>query len=29
MGLEVIPKMNFSTCHDSWLKNYQRMVSTK
>lgn len=29
MGLEVIPKMNFSTCHDSWLKTYQRMVSTK
>ena len=29
MGLEVIPKMNFSTCHDSWLKDYQRMVSTK
>ncbi len=28
MGLEVIPKMNFSTCHDSWLKDYQRMVST-
>ena len=29
MGLECIPKMNFSTCHDSWLKTYQRMVSTK
>ena len=29
MGLEVIPKMNFSTCHDSWLKDYQRMVSTQ
>ena len=29
MGLEPIPKMNFSTCHDSWLKIYQRMVSTK
>ena len=29
MGLEVIPKMNFSTCHDSWLKDYQRMVSTE
>ena len=28
MGLEVIPKMNFSTCHDSWLKDYQRRVST-
>lgn len=29
MGFEVIPKLNFSTCHDSWLKEYQRMVSTK
>ena len=29
MGLEPIPKMNFSACHDSWLKTYQRMVSTK
>ena len=29
MGLEPIPKMNFSACHDSWLKIYQRMVSTK
>ncbi|MBP5320279.1 MAG: Tat pathway signal protein [Kiritimatiellae bacterium] len=28
MGLEPIPKLNFSTCHDSWLKDYQRMVST-
>ena len=28
MGFEVIPKMNFSTCHDTWLKDYQRMVST-
>ena len=29
MGFEVIPKMNFSACHDTWLKNYHRMVSTQ
>jgi len=29
MGLEPIPKMNFSTCHDAWLGDYGRMVSTK
>ena len=29
MGLEPIPKMNFSTCHDSWLKDYHRMVSSR
>ena len=29
MGLEPIPKLNFSTCHDAWLKDYGRMVSTK
>ena len=28
MGLEPIPKMNFSTSHDTWLKEYSRMVST-
>jgi len=28
MGLEPIPKMNFSTCHDHWLGPYSRMVST-
>ena len=28
MGLEPIPKMNFSTSHDTWLKDYARMVST-
>ena len=28
MGLEPIPKLNFSTCHDTWLKEYHRMVST-
>jgi hypothetical protein len=29
MGLEPIPKLNFSTAHDAWLGEYQRMVSTK
>jgi len=29
MGFEVIPKLNFSACHDSWLKEYHRMVSTE
>ena len=28
IGLEPIPKLNFSTCHDTWLKIYHRMVST-
>jgi hypothetical protein len=28
MGLEPIPKLNFSTCHDRWLGPYARMVST-
>lgn len=28
MGFEVIPKLNFSASHDSWLKEYGRMVST-
>ena len=28
LGLEPIPKMNFSTCHDFWLGEYSRMVST-
>ena len=28
MGLEPIPKLNFSTTHDAWLKEYGRMVST-
>lgn len=27
-GLEPIPKLNFSTCHDTWLGPYARMVST-
>jgi len=29
MGLEPIPKLNFSTGHDAWLKDYGRMVSSK
>lgn len=29
IGLEPIPKLNFSTCHDSWLGVYSRMVSTE
>lgn len=28
MGLEPIPKLNFSAGHDIWLKEYSRMVST-
>lgn len=28
LGLEPIPKLNFSTGHDTWLKIYRRMVST-
>jgi len=28
MGLEPIPKLNFSTCHDTWLGPYARCVST-
>ena len=28
MGLEAIPKLNFSTSHNGWLKQYRRMVST-
>ena len=28
MGFDVIPKLNFSTCHDAWMKQYSRMVST-
>ena len=29
MGLEPIPKMNFSSAHDVWLKQYERMLSTE
>lgn len=28
LGLEPIPKLNFSAAHDAWLKDYSRMVST-
>jgi len=28
LGLEPIPKLNYSTCHDAWLGPYARMVST-
>ena len=28
MGFEPIPKLNLSTSHDIWLKDYHRMVST-
>jgi len=28
LGMTPIPKLNFSTCHDTWLKEYGRMVST-
>ena len=29
MGLEPIPKLNFSAGHDTWMGEYSRMVSTK
>jgi len=28
LGITPIPKMNFSSCHDAWLKEYGRMVGT-
>ena len=28
LGLEVVPKLNFSTTHNGWLKQYRRMLST-
>jgi len=28
MGIEVIPKMNFSTTHNGWMKDYRHMVSS-
>ena len=28
MGIEAIPKLNFSTTHNGWLKQYRRMLST-
>ncbi len=29
LGMEPIPKLNFSTSHDAWLGEYHRMISTK
>ena len=29
MGIEPIPKLNFSACHDTWLGEYSRMLSTQ
>lgn len=29
LGLEVIPKLNFSTTHNGWLKDYRHMVSSE
>ncbi len=28
LGITPIPKLNFSTCHDAWLKEYGNMIST-
>ncbi len=28
LGMIPVPKLNFSACHDTWLKQYSRMVST-
>ena len=28
MGIEAIPKLNFSSCHDAWLGEYHRQLST-
>ncbi len=28
LGIEPIPKLNFSACHDTWLHEYRRMLST-
>ena len=28
MGFDVVPKLNFSCCHDAWLKEYRKEVST-
>ena len=29
LGIEAIPKLNFSTAHDAWLGEYGRMVTTR
>ena len=28
MGIELLPKLNFSACHDQWMGEYGRMLST-
>ena len=28
LGFELVPKLNFSACHDVWMKDYALMVST-
>ena len=28
LGIEAIPKLNFSATHDGWLMEYERMMST-
>ena len=29
MGLEPVPKLNFSACHDTWLREYNRMPASR
>lgn len=29
MGVEVVPKLNFSTTHNGWMKDYRHMVSSE
>ena len=29
LGMKPVPKLNFSACHDVWLKEYSRMIGTK
>lgn len=29
LGIKTIPKLNFSTCHDEWLGEYSRCISTR
>lgn len=29
LGMDPIPKLNFSTCHDAWMGKYSRYISTK
>jgi len=28
LGIEIVPKLNFSTCHNMWMGKYSRMIST-